>query len=114
MKVTNKNKDDIKSINIHDFGMTSLNYNNFTRNISIDFISNKNNLPSLNILFNNVIYWKFQNANFWTESNRIDVYGIWYDENHKNLNELICEFKSKNNDQNYFPEILKEDLIEIR
>ncbi len=112
MKINNKNINELKEINIHDFNIINLDYNLLLEKISMNIASNTYEKKDIELIFNNISFFSVQNAYFWEDNNRIDISDIWYSNDKREFKNLVEKFDSQN--KNYISSKLKDNFLEIR
>ncbi len=111
MKINNKNINELKEINIHDFNIINLDYNLLLEKISMNIASNTYEKKDIELIFNNISFFSVQNAYFWEDNNRIDISDIWYSNDKREFKNLVEKFDSQN--KNYISSKLKDNFLEI-
>lgn len=112
MKINNKNINELKEINIHDFNIINLDYNLLLEKISMNIASNTYEKKDIELIFNNISFFSVQNAYFWEDNNRIDISDIWYSNDKREFKNLVEKFDSQN--KNDISSKLKDNFLEIR
>lgn len=116
------NKENIKELNkiyVHDFYSSKFDYSIDLEKISVDFISSSSEFKNIEIIFSNVVFFKYTNAYFWGDGETVN--DIYLDKENRSYqileneyNEYNEEFKKLNGRDSLYPKRLnKEDLIDI-
>lgn len=113
MEITRKNISDIKKIYIHDSMINDIVYHNDRKELIMKFESTWEEYPDVEIIFANVIYYVYQNANYWSSSNIAYVYGISYDKDKSMYKEMFNKYKKLYKRMNHDTVQYNENVIEL-
>lgn len=96
MKIVNCNKEKIDSIFVHDAYMLNLIYNNELKKLSIDFISTWEEYSNLELIFNKVFYFDYQNFDLFGACNGTKIDCILLNEKKDILSDLRNKYEREN------------------
>lgn len=113
MEIARKNINDIKKICIHDSIIRDIVYHNDRKELIMKFESTWEEQLDIEIIFSNVIYYVYQNANYWSSSNTAYVYGISYDDEKSMYKEMVDKYKEIYKEMNHNTVQYDENIIEL-
>lgn len=113
MEITRKNISDIKKICIHDSKINDVVYHNDRKELIMKFESTWEDKSDVEIIFSNVIYYVYQNANYWSSGNTAYVYGISYDKENSMYKEMYNDYKKIYRKMNQNTVQYDENVIEL-
>lgn len=114
MKFNNLNETEVKDLYVHDFILNCINYDCNMEKVSLDLLSTDKNLNNMVIIFKKVIFFSFQDCDFWLESYYKKLSDISVDVNKTYYKKLIDEYnKPYNKRSDYYPSKLCDENIEV-
>ncbi len=108
LKITSFDKKIINDIYIHDFLLNDFSYNNLMGILTINLLSDRNELKNKSFVLNDIIYIEYNNVNFWG-GDGVPFDCVVVDDNFTKFNEL----KSRLEEKSICPSKLKGDVIEL-
>lgn len=112
------NKENIKELEnlyVHDFYVTDFNYNINLEKISINFISDRSEFKDIEIIFSNVVFFKYNNTYFLNNDKTAN--DLYFDKEYKCYKILENEYnefkKISGFDSLYLERLNKDDLLDI-